>query len=53
MSTTIFTAQTREYLRVASFATLADAIKFGLSLNEPFDVSVSSGAIVWAWDQRP
>jgi hypothetical protein len=48
-----YTVQPRNLWRLWDFPTLSGAVEFGLSLNEPFDVSVDSGAIVWSWEQRP
>lgn len=48
-----YTVQPRNLWRMWDFSTLPDAVNFGLTLEEPFDVSVDSGAIVWAWEQRP
>jgi hypothetical protein len=47
-----YTVQPRNLWRLWDFATLQDAVAFGLTLDEPFDVSTNSGAIVWAWEQR-
>ncbi len=49
----VYTVQPRNLWRLWDFPVLADAIAFGLKLGEPFDVSGASGAIVWAWAQRP
>lgn len=48
-----FTVQPRNLWRTWDFSTLSDAVAFGLTLDEPFDVSTDSGAIVWGWAQRP
>lgn len=48
-----YTVQPRNLWRTWNFSTLPDAVAFGLTLNEPFDVSTNSGAIVWGWGQRP
>lgn len=48
-----YTVQPRNLWRVWDFSTLQGAVDFGLTLDEPFDVSVDSGAIVWTWEQRP
>lgn len=48
-----YTVQPRNPWRLWDFTTLPEAVAFGLSLGEPFDVSVDSGAIVWGWEQRP
>jgi len=48
-----YTVQPRNLWRTWDFPVLQDAIDFGLTLDEPFDVSVDSGAIVWSWAQRP
>src|SRR4029077_6856863 len=48
-----YTVQPRNLWRMWDFPTLPEAIAFGLTLKEPFDVSVDSGAIVWGWGQRP
>ena len=47
-----YTVQPRNLWRTWDFSTLPDAVAFGLTLNEPFDVSTDSGAIVWGWEQR-
>jgi hypothetical protein len=47
-----YTVQPRNLWRRWDFTTLPDAVAFGLTLGEPFDVSVDSGAIVWGWEQR-
>ena len=48
-----YTVQPRNLWRRWDFTTLPGAVAFGLTLGEPFDVSVDSGAIVWGWEQRP
>ena len=48
-----YTVQPRNLWRVWDFSTLQGAVDFGLTPDEPFDVSVDSGAIVWSWEQRP
>jgi hypothetical protein len=48
-----YTVQPRNLWRLWDFSTLSDAVEFGFTLKEPFDVSVDSGAIVWSWAQRP
>ena len=48
-----YTVQPRNLWRLWDFSTLQDAVDFGPTLNEPFDVSVDSGALVWTWEQRP
>ena len=52
-NTTVYTVQTRRWVFVCDFSVLADAISYGLSQGVEFDVSVNSGAIVWAWEMRP
>jgi hypothetical protein len=47
-----YTVQPRNLWRTWDFPTLSEAIAFGDTLREPFDVSTDSGAIVWAWGQR-
>ena len=51
-NTTTYTVQPRNLWQLRNFAVLADAVAFGLKLNEPFDVSVPSGALAWAWEMR-
>ena len=48
-----YIVQPRNLWRTWDFSTLPDAVAFGLSLDEPFDVSTNSGAFVWGWEQRP
>lgn len=48
----MFTMQTRQAFRAETFATLELALSAGFNLGVEFDVSASSGAIVWAWEQR-
>jgi len=48
-----YTVQPRNLWRLWDFSTLPAAVTFGLTLNEPFDVSTDSGALVWTWEQRP
>lgn len=47
-----FTMQTRSTWIDRNFATVEEAVAYGMSLNVPFDVSVSSGAFVWVWEMR-
>jgi hypothetical protein len=42
---------TRNGSSLSWFPTLADAIRHGLSLKQPFDVSLASGAWIWLWGQ--
>lgn len=49
---TKYTVQPRNPWRLRTFSVLADAIAFGLTMREPFDVSVPSGALVWVWEMR-
>jgi len=54
MKTTRYTVQFRSLVnpRVRSFSTLSDAMVWAMEEREEFDVSVDSGAIIWAWEQR-
>jgi hypothetical protein len=35
------------------FASMSDALAWGYSTKEAFDIAAPSGAIVWAWEMRP
>lgn len=48
-----YTVQPRNLWRTWNFSTLPDAVAFGFTLGEPFDVSTNSGEVVWGWAQRP
>lgn len=48
----MYTVQPRNPWRLWDFPSLSEAVDFGVTLGEPFDVSVDSGEIVWTWEQR-
>lgn len=49
----MFTMQTRSAWLAVSYPSIESARSAGFALGVPFDVSAPSGAIVWAWEQRP